>query len=52
MDPDKVDLPLLHVKLRVMKNIVKAIDKLSDGFLYLKSKLLKVGDAELKEGIV
>lgn len=51
VNPEKIFLPPLHIKLGVMKNFVKAMDKLSDGFLYLKSKFPKVSDAKLKEGV-
>lgn len=51
VNPEKIFLPPLHIKLGVMKKFVKAMDKLSDGFLYLKSKFPKVSDAKLKEGI-
>ncbi|KAJ4446592.1 hypothetical protein ANN_13289 [Periplaneta americana] len=51
VNPEKILLPPLHIKLGVMKNVVKAMDKQSDGFLYLKSKFPKVSDAKLKAGI-
>lgn len=51
VNPEKIFLPPLHIKLGLMKNFVKAMDQHSDGFLYLKSKFPKVSDAKLKEGI-
>lgn len=51
MDPKNVILPPLHIKLGLMKNFVKAMNKEGDGFLYLKSVFPKLSDAKLKEGI-
>jgi hypothetical protein len=36
VNPEKVFLPPLHIKLRLMKNFVKAMDKNGAGFMYLK----------------
>jgi hypothetical protein len=35
VDPKKVYLPPLHIKLGLMKNFVKAMDRDGQGFLYL-----------------
>lgn len=51
IDPEDVILPPLHIKLGLMKNFVKAMDKNGEGFLYLKSIFSKLSDAKLKEGI-
>lgn len=49
--PSNVFLPPLHIKLGLMKNFVKAIDRNGNGFLYLKEKFPKISDAKIKEGI-
>jgi hypothetical protein len=36
VNPEKVFLPPLHVKLGLMKNFVKGMDKNDAGFMYLK----------------
>jgi hypothetical protein len=43
--------PPLHIKLGLFKNFVKAMDKNSAGFHYLKEKFPHVSDAKIKEGI-
>lgn len=51
VDPSDVILPPLHIKLGLMKNFVKAMDKEGEGFAYLKKMFPKISDAKLKEGI-
>lgn len=51
VDPKKVLLPPLHIKLGLMKNFVKALDKDGDALKYLKQIFPKLSDAKLKEGI-
>lgn len=51
IDPKDVILPPLHIKLGLMKNFVKAMDKTGEGFLYLRSIFSKLSEAKLKEGI-
>jgi len=41
----------LHIKLGLIKNFVKATNKQSKGFEYLREKLPELSDSELKEGI-
>jgi hypothetical protein len=48
---EKVFLIQLHIKLGLMKNFVKAVDKNGTGFMYLKHKLPRLSDAKIKEGI-
>nr|XP_036219079.1 uncharacterized protein LOC118680996 [Bactrocera oleae] len=48
---EKIFLPPLHIKLGLMKNFVKAINKDGAGFQYLKTKFPRISDAKLKEGI-
>ena len=45
-------MPPLHIKLRLMKNFVKALGKSnSSGFAFLRKKFPKISEAKLKEGI-
>jgi len=43
--------PPLHIKLGLMKNLVKGIYKTGRGFEYLNNKFPNVSDAKIKEGI-
>lgn len=44
--------PTLHIKLRLMKKIVKILArKSSKGFEYVKAKFPKITEAKLKEGV-
>lgn len=52
VDPQKIYLPPLHIKLGLIKNFVKAMAYDSDGFKHLKEKFgAKKTDAKLKAGI-
>lgn len=51
VEPHKILLPPLHIKLGLMKNFVKALDKEGPGFRYLKQKFSNLSEAKLKEGI-
>ena len=54
VDPKKVLLPPLHIKLGLIKNFVKAMvkyNKNGEGFQYIKSKFPKISDAKIKEGV-
>ena len=51
VDPQKVILPPLHIKLGLMKNFVKAMNKDGKGFKYLTEKFSYVSDAKINEGI-
>jgi hypothetical protein len=44
--PERVYLPLLHIKLGRKKTFVKAMDQNSAGFMYLKNKLPRIRDAK------
>lgn len=48
---EKIFLPPLHIKLGLMKNFVKAMNKDGEGFLYIKGKFPRISDAKVKEGI-
>ena len=49
--PEKIFLPPLHIKLGLMKNFVKDMDKTGRRFEYVRNKLPNVSDAKIKEGI-
>jgi hypothetical protein len=51
VDREKKCLPPLHIKLGLMKNFVKAMNKDGHGFYYLKQKFPCLNDAKIKEGI-
>ena len=51
VDPSKILLPPLHIKLGLMKNFVKALDKNNPGFLYLQEKFPRLSKEKLKAGI-
>ena len=51
VDPNNVTLPPLHIKLGLMKNFVKALDKNSDAFRYLQKIFPNITEGKLKEGI-
>lgn len=51
INAENVILPPLHIKLGIMKNFVKAMDKTGPGFEYLKTKFPGISDAKIKEGI-
>ena len=52
VNPNKVLMPLLHIKLGLIKNFVKAIAKQnSNGFEFLCKKFSKLSLAKFKEGI-
>lgn len=47
----KVLLPPLHIKLGLMKNFVKAMNKEGEGFKYMKDLFPRLTSAKIKEGI-
>jgi hypothetical protein len=51
VNPENVFLPPLHIKLGLIKNFVKAMDKSGEGFMYFKHKFPRLSDAKIKEGI-
>ena len=51
VDPQKILLPPLHIKLGLMKQFVKALDKEGRCFRYLCSKFPGVSDEKLKAGV-
>lgn len=51
VEPSKIFLPPLHIKLGLMKNFVKAMNKEGAGFRYLRQMFPRISDAKIKEGI-
>ncbi|UYV73879.1 hypothetical protein LAZ67_11001247 [Cordylochernes scorpioides] len=51
IDSENIYSPPLHIKLELMKNFVKAMDRNASGFAYLKQKYSSISDAKIKEGI-
>jgi hypothetical protein len=51
VEPNKVLLPPLHIKLGMMKQFVKAPDREGDCFKYLGKKFSGLTEAKLKEGV-
>jgi hypothetical protein len=52
VDPKKVFLPPLHIKLGLAKNFIKALDTESKAFKYLSTVFPKVSEAKLREGVL
>lgn len=51
IDPKNVILPPLHIKLGLIKNVVKTLDRDSEAFKYLAVLFPRLSQAKLKEGI-
>ena len=51
VDKHHVLLPPLHIKLGLIKQLVKALDRESAAFRYLIQKFPKLSEAKIKEGI-
>lgn len=51
VDPRKILLPPLHIKLGLMRSFIKAVNKESRAFTYLKQKFPRVSEAKLNAGI-
>lgn len=50
VDNTKIPLPLLRIKLRLIKNFIKAMNKEGEGLAYLNNKFHGI-NTKLKEGI-
>lgn len=50
-ESSKILLPPLHIKLGLMKNFVKGMDKTGAAFKYLTTKFARLSEAKLKEGV-
>ena len=51
VESEKILLPPLHIKLGLMKNFVKAMDKTRLAFQYIRDKFLRISEAKVKEGV-
>ena len=49
---EKILLPPLHIKLGLMKQFVRALDKEGPCFKYIGKKLPQISDAKLEAGIL
>ena len=47
--PEKIYLPPLHIKLGLMKNFVKGMDKTCRGFEYVRNKFPNVSDEKSRK---
>ena len=44
-------MPPLHIKLGLMKNFVKAVDRNGTAFVYLRQTFPLLSDAKIREGV-
>ena len=51
VESEKILLPPLHIKLSLMKNFVKAMDKTRLAFQYIRDKFSRISEAKVKEGV-
>lgn len=51
VNPENILLPPLHIKLGLFKNFVKALDRKSKAFNFLKEKFPKVSETKINAGI-
>lgn len=51
VNPQRVFLPPLHIKLGLMKIFVKALDREGLAFLHLRNKFKNLSEAKVKEGV-
>ena len=51
VESSRILLPPLHIKLGLMKNFVKAMDRNGTEFLYLQQKFLLLSDTKIREGV-
>jgi hypothetical protein len=51
VDPRKVPMPPLYIKLGLMKQFVTALDKESAAFEYLRDFFPKLSEAKVKAGV-
>ncbi|GBM33209.1 hypothetical protein AVEN_28202-1 [Araneus ventricosus] len=50
-EPNKIIIPPLHIRLGLVKNLVKAMDKNGPTFKYLHEKFPRLGVAKIKESV-
>ena len=51
VEPSKILLPSMHLKLGLMKNFVKTMNQEETAFTYLRGKFPRLSEAKLEEGI-
>ena len=51
VESNKILLPPLHIKLEIMQNFAKAINKTKAGFKYLATNFSRLSEAKIKEGV-
>ena len=51
VEPSKILLPSMHLKLGLVKNFVKVMNQEETAFTYLWEKFATLSEAKLKEGI-
>jgi hypothetical protein len=51
VEPSKMLLPSMHLKLGLMKNFLKAMKQEAAAFTYLREKFPKLSEAKFKEGV-
>ena len=51
VDPKKILIPPLHLKLGLIKQFVKALNKDGNYFKYLFQKFPNISEAKIKEGV-
>jgi len=51
VEPSKILLPSMHLKLGLMKNFVKAMNKEEASFTHLRKKFPRPSETKLKEGV-
>ena len=51
VDRDNIIIPPLHVKLNLVKNFIKSLDKTGEAIQFLKEKLSKLSVFKIQEGV-
>ena len=51
VEPSKILLPSMHLKLGLVKIFVKAVNQAEAAFTYLREKFPRLSEAKLKEGV-
>jgi hypothetical protein len=51
VEPSKILLPSMHLKLGLVKTFVKPMNQEEAAFIYLREKFPRLSEAKLKEGI-
>jgi hypothetical protein len=49
MKPEKIYLPMLHIKCELIKEFIKGMYQNSTGFIYLKIKFRRISDCQIIE---